>query len=258
MQSSDLVLYDRRGPVVTLTVNRPDALNALNAAVSATLAEAVERASADHQVRVLVLTGAGTRAFVAGADVTELVEMSPVEAEARALQAKALHDRFRRCRKPVIAAINGYCLGGGFELALACDVRIASRNAQFGLPEIKLGVLPGGGGVSRLIRLVGSATTRALCMLGETIDAERALALGIVHKLYAVDELMKEAASLADNLAAKSQVALAQIKELAETVADMDLDTAQLAEAKAFALCFTAPDQRALMRAFIDKSTARK
>lgn len=258
MQPNELVLSERRGSVVTLTVNRPDALNALNAAVGVALAEAVDRASTDRDVRVLVITGSGARAFVAGADVAELVEMGPREAEERALQAKALHDRLRRCRKPVVAAINGYCLGGGFELALACDIRIASRNAQFGLPEIKLGVLPGGGGVSRLTRLIGSSATRALCMLGETIDAERALALGIVHRLYPADELMAAAATLADELAARGEVALAQIKELAETVADMDLDTAQIAEAKAFALCFAAPDQRTSMRAFLDKSRARK
>lgn len=248
-----VVITGRKGSVLNITINRPDALNALNQAVVGQLKACFHDATAEDSVRAIVLSGAGEKAFVAGADIKELIDLSPAEAERCALSAKAMHDAIRVCPKPVIAAINGYCLGGGFELALACDLRIAAETARFGMPEIKLGVLPGGGGTAQLSRIAGAGIARALCLSGDMITAERAYALGIVSEVVASDALARAAAAKAEELAALSPVAVRQVKSLLDVVGEVDLESAQAAEAKAFALCFASEDHTEGMQAFIEK-----
>jgi enoyl-CoA hydratase len=250
---SDVVLLERAGAVATLTVNRPEALNALNAEVVARLTGAVADLDADPAARVIVITGQGPKAFVAGADITQFVEASPAAAEQIALAGKAMHDRIAACRKPVIASINGFCLGGGLELALACDIRIAAANARFGLPEIKLGIMPGGGGTVRLARLAGASLARALAMTGDMIEADRALAAGLVAAVHPPEKLADAARVLAEKLAALSPFALAQLKSVLDIGGSADIESACLAEIKAFALCFSTEDQREGTRAFLEK-----
>ncbi|MBM3482463.1 MAG: crotonase [Alphaproteobacteria bacterium] len=255
--SDEVLISERIGAVERLTINRPAALNALNASVLAALKAAFERIARDDAIRAIVLTGAGEKSFVAGADIKEMATIGPLEAEALARSAKRVHDAIIHCPKPVIAAINGFALGGGFELALVCDIRIAADDARFGLPEVKLAVLPGGGGIMRLSRLVGPSVARALCLTGDMISAERAFQLGIVSELVAHDKLDEHALKKAEALAALSPVALAQIKSALEIGANADLESALAAEAKAFALCFAAADQKEGMAAFIEKRPAR-
>ncbi len=254
---SEVLIVERIGAVERLTINRPDALNALNTAVRAALKSAFERITADESIRAVILTGAGEKAFVAGADIKEMANIGPREAEARSRATKTVHDAIARCPKPVIAAINGFALGGGFELALACDIRIAADNARLGLPEVKLAILPGGGGTARLSNLVGPAIARALCLSGDLISAERAFQLGIVTELAPKELLDEVVLKKAETLAALSPVALAQIKSVLDIAANADLDSALAAEAKAFALCFAAEDQKEGMAAFIEKRPAR-
>lgn len=252
-----VLISERIGTVERLTINRPEVLNALNIAVRAELKAAFERIAGDDGVRAVILTGAGEKAFVAGADIKEMANIGPREAEARARSAKATHDSIARCPKPVIAAVNGFALGGGFELALVCDIRIAADNARLGLPEVKLGILPGGGGTARLSRIVGPAIARALCLTGDMISAERAFQLGIVTELAPQPSLNDVVLKKAKALAALSPVALAQIKSVLDITMNADLESALAAEAKAFALCFAAEDQKEGMAAFIEKRPAR-
>lgn len=251
--SAGVVERSREGGVVTLRVNRPAVLNALNAEVIAGLRAEIAAAVADEAVRCLVLTGSGEKAFVAGADISQFVTATPVTAERLALATKALHDDIAACPRPVIAAVNGLCLGAGLELALACDIRLAAATARFGLPEIRLGIMPGGGGTARLSRIAGAGAARALALSGESIDAERALALGIVSAVHPAAALAGAAADLAARLAGFSPLALAQLKSTLDTVASGDLESACRAEIKAFALCFATEDQKEGARAFLEK-----
>ena len=254
---TEVLVSERIGAVERLTINRPEALNALNAAVLAALKASFERIAGDESVRAVILTGAGEKAFVAGADIKEMANIGPREAEALARSAKTVHDAIARCPKPIIVAINGFALGGGFELALVCDIRIAADNARFGLPEVKLAVLPGGGGTSRLSLIVGPAIARALCLTGDMISAERAFQLGIVTELASPEALDDVVLKKAEALAALSPIALAQIKSVLDITANADLESALAAEAKAFALCFAAGNQKEGMAAFIEKRAAR-
>ncbi len=252
--STTTILVSTDGPICTLTVNRPQVLNALNATVWAELHQALDAVENNPEIRVVVLTGAGEKAFVAGADIQAMVDISPAEAELMTLRSvKPFHDRLRTLTRPVIASINGFCLGGGLELALACDIRIAADNARFGFPEIKLGILPGGGGTARLHRHVGVGLARALTMTGDMIGAEEARAAGLVYRVVPGAALKDETQKLATQLAGYSPVALRQLKQVLEMVQNCDLDTAQAVEAKGFGLCFASADQREGMRAFLDK-----
>ena len=241
------------GPIRTITINRPEVRNALDAEVGSELIAAVGGAASADSVRAIIITGAGDKAFIAGADIRGLVAATPTQAEAISQAAKRLHDAMRRCARPIIAAVNGQCLGGGFELAMACDIRLAARNATFGLPEIRLGILPGGGGTVRLARLIGAAAARALCMTGQIITAERAYALGLLHEVVEPGELMPAARRLAGDLAGLSAFVLGQLKSTLDRTVECDIDNAEALESKAFALCFAHPDQREGMTAFLEK-----
>lgn len=242
-----------RDGIAELTLNRPDQLNALNTGLREELASAVAEAASSGETRVIVLTGAGDQAFAAGADVEELVDLDPAGSEQLSLSIMTLHEQLRALPLPVVASIQGWCLGGGLELALACDIRIAAETARFGFPEVKLGIMPGGGGTARLVRAAGAPAARALCLTGEIIDAERAYQLGLVSRVVPAAELQSATDALARRLASYSAEALGQIKSALDVAEHSDLATAQRAEAKACALCFGTEPQQSAMRAFLAK-----
>ncbi len=239
--------------VRTITLNRPDKLNALNRKTLLELQQAIIEAHGDDTVRVIVLTGAGEKAFVAGADIGEIREQSAIEARAFSAMGQNLMSLIQSMDKPVIAAINGFALGGGMELALACHLRIASDNARLGLPEIKLGIMPGFGGTQRLLRLVGTTRALEMSLTGEPITAERAHELGIVNQVVASDELDSAVTGLADQLAAAAPEAVRGILQAINQGADTDLDTGLALETARFALCCATEDMQEGTGAFLEK-----
>lgn len=251
--NEDLVTRADHGAVATITVNRPKALNALNAAVLGALDAHVATVAADEAIRVLVITGAGERAFIAGADISEFVGATPVDALAISTRLKKLADRLEALPKPVVAAVNGFCLGGGMELALACDIRIAADTAMFGQPEIKLGIIPGGGGTVRLAKVAGVSVAKMLCMTGDPISAERAMGLGIVASVHPAAELAAAAEQLAGRLAALPPFALGQVKSAIQRAIDIDTAAGVDFEMKSFALCYATQDQKEGAAAFLEK-----
>lgn len=239
--------------VALLTVNRPAALNALNRAVLEEIARVVREVRHDPSVRVLIVTGAGQKAFVAGADIAAMAAMSAVEG----LEFSRLGHRVLQSLEdlpiPVIAAVNGFALGGGLELALACDLIVASEKARFGLPEITLGLIPGFGGTQRLPRRIGHARARELVMTGETFEAEAALKLGLVSRVVPATELLPEARKLADKLVAKSAVALRQAKAALLAAATTAQDGGLRFEQEAFGVAFASADRVEGLKAFLEK-----
>jgi enoyl-CoA hydratase len=249
----DVVLYERIDRVALITFNRPAALNALNGEVNAMLIASLDRAEQDDEVKVVVLTGSKGKAFVAGADIKEMVSMNPIAAREHALKAKKAADRIAYLKKPVIAAINGFCLGGGMEYALACDFRVASEKARFGLPEITLGIMPGSAGTQRLPRIIGMGRAKELVFTGSMIDAQEAYRLGIVNHVYEPDALLPETMALANKIASKSPVAVSLIKSAMNRGTETDLETAAQFEIDCFALCFATEEQKKGMEAFVNK-----
>ena len=249
----EVVLYEKQENIAWVTFNRPEALNALNTEVNLVLTDCLNRAEADPEVRVIILKGSGDKAFVAGADIKEMMAMSAMEAREHAIRAKRVTDMIWNLKKPVIAAIQGFCLGGGLEYALSCDLRIASESAKFGLPEINLGIMPGGAGTQRLARLVGLTKAKELCLTGGMIDAGQALALGILNVVCPQDNLLSEAAALAKKIASKSPHAVTLIKSSINKGTEMDLESAALFEIDCFGLCFSTEEQKKGMDAFVNK-----
>ena len=238
--------------VATLTVNRPDKLNALNDATIAELGHAVDQLQGDDSVGGILLTGAG-RAFVAGADISELSGQTPAFARARARAGQDVFRRFETSPKPVIAVINGYALGGGCELAMACHIRIASEAAKFGQPESKLGLLPGYGGTQRLARLVGKGRATQLLLTGEMIDAHEAYRIGLVNKVVSADQVMNEARGMMKSILANGPLAVALCIEAIDRGLDMPLDSGLALEASHFGLLAGTDDMREGTRAFLEK-----
>jgi len=247
------VSYEVKGHVAILTVNRPEALNALNYNVLQDLAQAVTQAETDSDVYVLVLTGAG-KAFVAGADIALMKDFSAVEAKAFAEFANTLFSKIEGLSKPSIAAVNGYALGGGCELCMCCDIRIAGAKAKFGQPEVGLGITPGFGGTQRLPRIVGSSKAKELIFTAETISAEEALRIGLVSKVVPDEELMPATLELANKIAANAQIAVRQAKDAVNKGMQCDIQTGLSYEAQAFAVCFSTEDQKDAMTAFVNKT----
>jgi enoyl-CoA hydratase len=246
------ILLERQGRIATLTINRPEKLNALNIATRREVAEALDEWRDDKEIRVVILTGAGDKAFVAGADINEFAERTAVEQRA-VMKAKSIFTAAEDFPKPLIAMINGFCLGGGCELALACDLRIASDRARFGQPEINLGIIPGGGGTQRLTRLIGEGKAMQLILTGEIIDAQEAYRLRLVNEVYPHTELREKTLELANKIAEKSPVALAMAKTAVKNAARTTLREGLDAEIDLFALCFSSEDKEEGVRAFLEK-----
>lgn len=254
-EKQELVRLAVQGPVAILTIDRPP-VNALNRAVLDALHQALSTLETDAKsgaVRALVITGAGEKAFVAGADISEMVGYSPAQALEMARKGQALLRRVELLPLPVIAAINGYCLGGGNELAMACDYRIAAAGARFGQPEVNLGIIPGFGGTQRLVRLVGRARAVAICATGDALTADEAKELGLVNMVVPDGRALQEAVALATRLAAKATAAIGLIKRAIYEGADMRLDDAMELEARLFADSFRTEDHSEGLKAFLAK-----
>ncbi len=251
-----VLLVAREEGIVTATLNRPEKLNALNRELIESLARAVSELSADPSVRVLVLTGAGEKAFAAGADIEAMREMSPAQAKGFADLGHRVGAALEAAHFAVIGAINGFALGGGCELALACDFLYASDRAKFGQPEVNLGVIPGFGGTQRLSRRVGIGRARELCFTGDIIDAEEAKRIGLVNAVVPGAELLAKVADVAKKIAAKGPLAIAQCKRVILRGEDVALNVANELEAQAFAGLFGSHDQREGMGAFLEKRKA--
>jgi len=249
----NVVLYEKKEDIAIITFNRPDSLNALNTDVNIKLIELLDKAEKDDEVGVVILTGSGEKAFVAGADIKEMLNMDPIGAREHAIRAKGAADKIYDLKKPVIAAINGFCLGGGMEYAMACDFRVASDNARFGLPEINLGIMPGSAGTQRLPRLIGMRKAKELIFSGAMIDATQALNLGLINYIFERSALLGEAIKLAKKIASKSSVALSLIKSAMNKGTEIDLESASMFEIDCFALCFATKEQKMGMAAFAGK-----
>lgn len=253
---SDVLLVTHEGAVCTLTLNRPDKLNALNAELIAALDKALDALHGNADVRCVILTGAGEKAFAAGADIEAMSTMSTVQAKAFADLGHRVGSKLEGLGVPVIAAVNGFALGGGCELALACDFIYASDRAKFGQPEVNLGVIPGFGGTQRLARRVGIGRARELCYTGDIITAEEALRIGLANVVVPGAELLAKAQDTAKKIATKGPLAIAQCKRVIERGIDLPLSAANELEAQAFSALFGSSDQKEGMAAFTGKRKA--
>jgi enoyl-CoA hydratase len=254
--SYELLIFEVADRIATITVNRPDKLNALNDALMGELGTAIAEAIGRVDVGAVLLTGAG-RAFVAGADISELADQSATQAKARAERGQRTFRLFETSRKPTLAAVNGFALGGGCELAMACHVRIASDKAKFGQPEVKLGIVPGYGGSQRLPRLVGKGRALELLLTGEMIDAAEALRIGLVNRVVSPDALLETSRAMLTTMLANGPLALAQCIEAVDRGLDMGLDDAIALEASYFGLLSASADKAEGMRAFLEKRPAK-
>ena len=255
--SNDQILTVRDGAVATVTVNRPTVLNALDAQTVRTLTSVMRELGQDDEIRCLVLTGAGDRAFVAGADITELARLTPTSARTVSDAGHRLCSLIEGLGKPVVAAINGFALGGGCEIAMACTLRIAATTAKLGQPEIALGIIPGFGGTQRLPRLVGRGRALEMLLTGAPIDAEEAWRIGLVDRVVPPEALAAETSRLAATLAAQAPVAVRRILELVHHGLDMSLAEAAVFEASTFGLVNGTEDAREGTTAFLEKRKPR-
>jgi enoyl-CoA hydratase len=252
MSSYETIKVENRGAVVVLTIDRPDKLNALNKQVHAEAVAALDELRRDDSVRVLVITGSGEKSFVAGADIGEFQNETPVT-QRDTFHDKTLFNSIDTFPKPVIAMVNGFCLGGGNELALACDLRICSENARFSQPEINLGLIPGGGGTQRLTRLIGEGRSMEIMLTGEMIDAQTAYNYGLVNHVYPAAELEAKTMELANKIAEKAPIALQFAKEAVKFASRSNLDEGLRREVDLFALCFSTEDKQEGVSAFLEK-----
>ncbi len=254
MGKHENVLLDKGDHVATITINRPDKLNALNEPTRRELIGVLNDLRNDRDVRVVIITGAG-KAFIAGADISEFEGRAPVD-QFRVMKEPTVYEAVEMFPKPVIAAINGFCLGGGCELAMACDVRIASNKAKLGQPEINLGIIPGGGGTQRLPRLVGLGNAYKLLFTGDMITAAEAHRIGLVDEVVEPDKLLERVSELANSIALKSPVALQLIKEAVRASVRTSLDEGLRHELTLFGLAFSSDDKNEGVSAFLEKRTA--
>ena len=251
-ESYETLRLDRQGRVAIITINRPDKRNALNIKTREEGAALLDQLRDDDSVGVVVFTGAGDKAFVAGADIGEFAGRTAIT-QREVMTARSLFTAIDTFPKPVIAMINGYCLGGGCELSLACDIRIASQNASFGQPEINLGIIPGGGGTQRLTRLVGEGKAMEMILTGEIIDANTAFAIGLVNHVVPADQLQTKTLEIASRIADKSPIALQLAKEAVKIASKSNLDEGLRREVDLFALCFSTEDKNEGVSAFLEK-----
>ncbi|MGD0964276.1 MAG: enoyl-CoA hydratase-related protein [Candidatus Acidiferrales bacterium] len=251
------LLYDGKGPIARITLNRPNVLNALNFKTVEELGDCLEDVRRDDGVRVVILTGAGEKAFVAGADINELARQTPLEGKDTALRGQSVFRRLEMLGKPSIAAINGFALGGGCELALACTMRVASRSARLGQPEVKLGIVPGYGASQRLARLCGKGIAHELILTGDMIGAEEALRIGLVNRVTEPADLLATAESLARKIIANAPLAVKYSMEAIERGMEMPQAEGLFLEATLFGLCCATEDMREGTRAFLEKRPAK-
>ncbi len=286
MSSMKYIQLDTDGNIAIVRINRPEALNAMNSDVISELSQAIDIVGADAAIRVVIITGAGERSFCAGADISYMVDIDPITAEKYASSAQSVLNKIEKLEKPVIAAVNGFALGGGCELAMVCDMRIASSNAKIGQPEVTIGIPPGWGGTQRLTRLVGPAKAKELVFTGKMISADEAYQIGLVNRVISLsseeissiekagagsdmtnekekakvlaknlnNKLMEECTSLAKEISKNSSNAVKVSKVLINRGLDTDLDTGLRLEIYGWALCFAHEDRQKLMRAFLDKA----
>lgn len=247
------VEIQKNGKTAVLTINRPEALNALNSQVLSDLKEALDELKKEADLRCLIINGAGPKSFVAGADIGEMSTMNPKKGEAFGIAGNKVMSQVASFPCPVIAAVNGYALGGGFELALACDLRLASEKARFAFPETGLGITPGFGGTQRLARLVGPALASELIFTGRTVKADEALAKGMVSQVCAPEELLDKAQELADTIAGRAPIAIRQAKKAIRGGLDLTLEKGLDYESECFGECFDSEDQKNAMKAFVEK-----
>jgi enoyl-CoA hydratase len=250
------IIFEIDSGLATITFNRPKAMNALNSALIDELSLALEHIAENEDIRVLILTGAGDKAFVAGADINELATFNALEAKLFSRKGHETIQKLQRLSIPVIAAVNGFALGGGSEIALACDFIYASKNAKFGLPETTLGIIPGFGGTQRLPRLIGKNLAKELIFTGKMIGAEEAAQMGIVNQVHEAGSLMAAVQTTAKILATRGKASLRAAKEAINRGMDVDLQTGCDIEIDAFSLCMSSPDAKEGTRAFLEKRKA--
>lgn len=247
------LLLERDGAVAIVTLNRPKVLNALNNQTLAELSACMASLKADEGVRAIILTGSGEKSFVAGADINELATQSPVEGQAHARRGQLILDAIEQLGKPVIAAINGFALGGGCELAMACTIRLAADSARFGQPEINLGLMPGYAGTQRLPRLVGKGIAIEMLLTGDMVGAQRAYEIGLVNRVVPAAELMTEARALAQTLAAKAPIAVGFIIDAVNQGLEAPFAVGEYLETSLFGTIASSEDMREGTKAFLDK-----
>lgn len=246
------VIFEKEGNIAIVKINRPKALNALNCKTLRELDSIIQEISEDKEIYAVILTGEG-KAFVAGADISEMKDFNAIEGKAFGILGNKVFRNLEKLDAPVIAAVNGFALGGGCELAMACDIRIASSKAKFGQPEVSLGITPGFGGTQRLSRLVGEGIAKELIYTCDIIKADEALRIGLVNKVVEPEVLLDEAKSMANKIAKNAPIAVAQCKVAINRGLQMDIDDALAFESEAFGLCFSTEDQKEGMTAFVEK-----
>src|SRR5881296_2859942 len=251
-QTYETILVERRERVAIITINRPEKRNALNIQARAEGAAVLDELRVDDSVRAVVITGAGDKAFIAGADIAEFATRTAIK-QREVMLERSLFNAIDSFPKPIIAMVNGYCLGGGCELALACDIRIASDRASFGQPEINLGIIPGGGGTQRLTKLVGEGKAMEMILSGVIVDAQSALSMGLVNHVVPADQLENRTMEIANRIAEKSPIALRLAKEAVKLASRSNLDEGLRREVDLFALCFSSEDKDEGVKAFLEK-----
>ncbi len=252
MPTYETIIVEKRESVAVITINRADKLNALKSQVHIEGVRALDELKSDSEIRVVVITGAGQKAFVAGADISEFVDKTPIT-QRNGFQERTLFNTIDSFPKPVIAMINGFCLGGGNELALACDIRVCSENARFAQPEINLGIMCGGGGTQRLTRLIGEGRAMEMILSGDMIDAGKALHFGLVNYVWTLEELETKTMELANKIAEKAPIALQLSKEAVKFASRSNLDEGLRREVDLFAICFSTEDKQEGVSAFLEK-----
>ena len=251
--AEDLVLLEKKPPLATVIINRPKALNALNSKVLTALDNILDSLNEDDEVRVVILTGAGEKAFVAGADIAEMSKLSPLEGAGFSRFGQLVFKKVQDLKKPVIAAVNGFALGGGSELALASDFIYASDNAKFGVPEVTLGIFPGFGGTQRLPRLLGKGLAKEMILTGKMISAQEAYEIGMINRVMPQSELMEAVKKVALQIAKNGPIAVSIAKNLVDVGYDIPLDDGCLMESRSFGMCCATEDKKEGMKAFLEK-----
>lgn len=254
--SYETIIFEVQEDIAIIRFNRPKALNAINPTVIAEMKDALEKIQSNKYIKVLILTGEGDKAFVAGADIATMKDYTPLEGKFFSRQGQELLFQLEALPIPVIACVNGFALGGGTEIAMACDFIYAADSAKFGQPEINLGIIPGYGGTQRLSRLVGKSMAKELCMTGAMISAQEAKDIGLVNKVFPKDMLWEETMKVAKLLATKGKVSIRAVKESIERGYDQDLRTGCYMESEAFGMCMASPDAKEGMGAFLEKRKA--